>query len=120
MEISGYQVEIKKDGIKVGCQKISLEDMKELVQKVEQYKRPIEAIYTALKSATSNANNLSNMQRCIEEIRHVSNNFMGIRSSQEYKSKGFYLCRADSDITWKIVEDCSGLLVLVPVEKEPA
>lgn len=112
MQVNGYEVEVKSDGVQVGCTFIPIEKIKELVEKVENRKSTRE-LFKEHRDACSSNNNCNDFVLIADMILWARKNsekyLFAIRAVGEFEGQGFVL-----PDTWEVVKDDSGINVIVP------
>lgn len=106
MRSGDYDIQIKNNGIQVGCTFVPLDKMEELVKKVKE----TPSLHERLKEVYFK--DKMNLAAGIEVVAEFINTpeLMQIRGDGEYRHKGFFLGRKE----WKVVKDDYYFYVLLP------
>ncbi len=110
LKIQGHDVEVKQDGVKIGCEFFPKKELENL----------LEEINNCPKQAFPNVSDIPRKDTLavIEQVRDLLGyDFMGKSNGGDYKDKGFYLNHSNCK-KWKVVVDSNKSQILILEEDE--
>lgn len=113
MKIQGHEVEVKHDGIKVGCTFIPLKDMEGLVKEVKNTENRNAKLEKELRHAYYDSRKRVEVGIEVAARCFSIYDFMQVRGDGNYKYKGFFLGAEK----WRVEKDDVGFYVLLPPEE---